>query len=205
MPTILLIRHANNDYVKKGRLAGRLPGVHLSENGQKQAAEVAEKLAEIPIKAIYSSPLDRAMETAAPIADKHSLKIRARPGLTEVDIGDWQGKKIKGLSRLKIWKVVQGAPARMRFPGGETFFEAQYRICQELEALAVLHQPEDIIICVSHADPIKLAVAFYLGLPLDLFQRVIISPASISVLRLGENGNSLLTLNHEFSFSLPTS
>jgi probable phosphomutase (TIGR03848 family) len=205
MPTILLIRHADNDYVKKGRLAGRLSGVHLSEKGYKQAAEVADKLEEFPIKGVYSSPLDRAMETATPIAQKHSLPIIARLGLTEVDIGEWQGKKVKGLSRLRIWRIVQSAPTRMRFPGGETFIEAQYRICQELEALAVLHQPEDIIICVSHADPIKLAVSFYLGLPMDLFQRINISPASISVLHLGENGSSLLTLNHVFSFSLPIS
>ena len=112
MPTVLLIRHGENDYVKKGRMAGRLPGVHLNEKGRQQSQAVAERLAGAPVKAIYSSPMERALETAGPIAKSLGLEIVTRPGLIEIDIGEWQDQKLKGLSRLKIWRVVQGAPGR---------------------------------------------------------------------------------------------
>jgi probable phosphoglycerate mutase len=203
MPLFLLIRHGENEYVKTGRMAGRLPGVHLNEKGRSQAQAVAEKLAGAPIKAIYSSPLERAMETAEPLAKALDLEICPRPGLMETDIGEWQGLKVKGLSRLKVWKIVQRSPSLFRFPGGETFNEAQQRIVQELAGLAAQHEPKDLIACFSHSDPIKLAVAFYVGMPLDLFQRLSVSPGSISALYVGEAGSSLLTLNYDLSFNLP--
>jgi len=203
MAVILLVRHGENDYVKKGLMAGRLPGVHLNKNGQKQAQALADKLVGAPVKAIYSSPLERAMETAEPIARILSLDIMPRPGLIEIDIGEWQDQKLKGLRRQKIWKIVSSAPSRMKFPGGETFAEAQIRICKEIDMLSRQYEPKDLVICVSHADPIRLAVAYFLGLPLDLFQRLSIAPASISVLDLGEMGSRLLTLNYEISFTLP--
>lgn len=202
MTILLLIRHAENDYVKTGRLAGRLAGIHLNETGRQQARAVADKLTGAPVKAVYSSPLERAIETATPIAEALNLEVTQRPGLVEMDFGEWQNKKLKGLSRLKAWKVVQGAPARMRFPQGESFAEAQHRICQELDALARQHDSKDMIICVSHSDPIKLAVAYYLGLPLDLFQRLTVSPASITVLAIGEMGSQLLALNYDLFFTL---
>lgn len=206
MPTILLIRHGENDYVKKHRLAGRLPGVHLNANGRKQAQAVAEKLAGAPIKAVYSSPLERAMETAAPIAQALGLEVQLRQGLIEVDCGEWQDQRLKALSRTKLWKIVQGAPSRFRFPGGEAFTDAQHRICQELEAIAGGCEPKDLVVCVSHSDPIKLAVAHFIGLPLDMFQRLSVAPASISGLYLGEAGSrQLLSLNYEISISLPES
>ena len=203
MALFLLVRHGENEYVKQGRLAGRIPGVHLNEKGHAQAQAVAEKLSGAPVKAIYSSPLERTLETAEPIAKALNLEVIQRPGLMEVDFGGWQGKKLKGLSRLKLWKVVQGAPSRMRFPSGESFAEAQFRICQELDALAAQHEPKDMVICVSHSDLIKLAVAFYLGMPLDLFQRLHVAPASITALQIGEMGSHLLTLNYDISFTLP--
>jgi probable phosphoglycerate mutase len=203
MPLFLLIRHGENDYVKKGRMAGRLPEVHLNKRGRAQAAMLGEKLAGAAIKAIYSSPLERALETAAPIAQNYSLEVVPRSGLLEVDIGEWQGERVKTLSRLKIWRTVQGLPSRMRFPGGETFVEAQFRICQELEALAALHDEKEILVCVTHSDPIKLAVAFYLGLPIDLFQRLHVSPASITTLHLDSHGSRLISLNQDVSFELP--
>ncbi|MEW5868842.1 MAG: histidine phosphatase family protein [Chloroflexota bacterium] len=203
MPVFLLVRHGENDYVKKGRLAGRLPEVHLNDNGRKQAQAVAEKLAEAPVKAVYASPLERTMETAEPIAKALGLKVIPRPGLIEVDFGEWQDKKLKGLSRLKLWKVVQGAPSRMRFPQGESFAEAQLRVCQELEALAAQHDAKDLVVCVSHSDVIKLAVAYYIGAPLDAFQRLHVAPASITALMLGEASSRLLTLNYEISLTLP--
>ena len=202
MTILLLIRHAENDYVKTGRLAGRLAGIHLNETGRQQAQAVADKLTGAPVKAVYSSPLERAIETATPIAEALNLEVTLRPNLVEMDFGEWQNKKLKGLSRLKAWKVVQGAPARMRFPQGESFAEAQHRICQELDLLARQHDPKDMIICVSHSDPIKLAVAYYLGLPLDLFQRLTVSPASITALAIGEMGSQLLALNYDLFFTL---
>lgn len=201
MPLILLIRHAENDYVKQKRLPGRMPGIHLNEKGRAQAQILVEKLKSAPIKAIYSSPLERAMETAEPLASALSLEVIPRPGLIETDIGEWQGKTVKGLSRLKIWRIVLGTPSLMRFPGGESFSEAQYRICQEIEWMRAQHDPEDLIACVSHADPIKLAIAYYLGMPLDMFQRLSVSPASITALHLGESRSQLLTLNFDFSLN----
>lgn len=205
MPVFLLIRHGDNDCVKKGLLAGRLSGVHLNANGRSQAHAAAERLAGAAVKAIYSSPLERALETAEPIAKVLGLEVVQRPGLVETDFGDWQGQKVKGLAREKLWKMVQNTPGRALFPNGEAIAAAQFRICQELEALARQHDAKDWVVCVSHADPIKLAVAYFIGLPLDMFQRLHISPASMTALHLGEGPGKLLWLNHEISLSLPKS
>lgn len=207
MPIVILIRHGENDYVKKGRLAGRQPGVHLNETGRQQAQALAyslsQKLENTSLKAIYSSPMERTMETAEPIAESLKIELIPRAGLIEVDMGEWQDKKLKGLSRLKLWRVVQFSPSRMRFPGGETFAEAQLRICNELENLYAIHEPKDIILCVTHADPIKLIVAQYLGLHLDMMQRLNVSPGSITALHVTEDYARLLTLNFSPKFTLP--
>jgi probable phosphomutase (TIGR03848 family) len=203
MAIVLFIRHGENQYVKTNRLAGRIPGVHLNKKGRKQAKTIAKKLAGSNVKAIYSSPLERCMETADPIAAALGLDVVSRPGLIEVDFGEWEDRKLKKLRRHKLWKLVQGAPSRLRFPNGESFSEAQHRICREIDALVALHEPTDIIVCVSHSDMIKLAIAYYIGLPIDMFQRLHIAPASVTALYLGELGSGLLTLNYEFSFTLP--
>ena len=203
MPTILLIRHGENEYVAKGRLAGRMPGVHLNEKGRQQAEAVAQALKNAPIKAVYSSPLERCMETAQPLTDILKLEVIPRDGLLEVDFGDWQDKTLKQLRQRKLWKFVQGNPARMEFPGGETFADAQIRIMQEMEALCKLHGPKEMIACFSHSDIIRLAVAYYIGTPLDLFQRIAISPASISTFHLGEMGVRVINVNHGVSFGFP--
>ncbi|MEK6222198.1 MAG: histidine phosphatase family protein, partial [Chloroflexota bacterium] len=182
MPTVMLIRHGQNDYVKSGRLAGRKEGVHLNNTGNAQAQNLAQALSDTPIKSVYSSPLDRTMETAQPIAEVHKLKVIPRPGLQEVDFGQWQDKTIKQLRTRKLWRTVQHNPAIMRFPKGESFGEAQHRIVTEIETLVGQHKKKDVIICVGHSDMIKLAVAYYLGLPLDLFQRLTVQPASINTL-----------------------
>lgn len=197
MPTILLIRHGENEYVKQGRLAGRLPDVHLNERGRTQAQAVAENLGGAPIKAIYSSPLERAMETAEPLAKALDLEIYPREGLLETDYGDWQGKTLKSLRRRKLWRTVQSAPSLVRFPGGETFAECQLRICGEIETICAQHKPKDLFACFLHSDPIKLAAAYYVGLPLDNFQRLAIAPASITALHLSHTGSQLLKLNIE--------
>lgn len=203
MPIFLLIRHGENEYVKKGRMAGRLPGIHLNERGRQQAQALAERLVQAQIKAIYSSPLERAMETAEPLARALGLDIIPRPGLIETDIGEWAGERTKGLSRLKIWKTVQRQPSIFRFPGGETFADGQHRIAQDLGDLATRHEPKDLVACFSHADPIKMAVAFYIGLPLDLFQRLAVSPGSITALMISPESSFLLNLNYDLSFNLP--
>lgn len=203
MPTLLLIRHGENDFVKKGRMAGRLPDIHLNERGREQAQALAQKLSGAPIKAVYSSPLERAVETAAPIAEALGLEIQLREGLLETDIGEWQGRTWKSLRRLKIWGTVQSAPSLMQFPGGESFTDSQYRICHEIKAICSQHEPKDLVACVSHADPIKLAVAFFIGLPLDNFQRLMVAPASITALHIGENSSQLINLNFDLSLNLP--
>ncbi len=205
MALFLLIRHGENDYVKKGRMAGRLAGVHLNDTGKRQAEDVATRLADAPVRAIYSSPLERALETAQPIASRLSLDIIPRDGLIELDMGEWEDKKVKGLSRSKLWRTVQFHPSRMRFPGGESFHEAQLRICRELESLSIMHADDDLILCVSHSDPIKLAVAYFLGLSIDHFQRLQIAPASITAIQLNQTSFRLLTLNYEISFSFSKS
>jgi probable phosphomutase (TIGR03848 family) len=202
MTIILLIRHGENEYVKKGRLAGRLPGVHLKNAGRIQVQTLVKKLNEAPIKAIYSSPLDRTKETAEPIANSLDLEVIPRAGLLEVDFGDWQDKTLKQLRRRKLWKVVQSAPSRIRFPGGESFAEAQLRIQSELSLLSQKHKPEDMVVCVTHSDIIKLAVAYFIGMPLDLFQRLHIAPASITALQISGTISRLINLNYEFSFTL---
>lgn len=203
MPILLLIRHGENDYSKNGKFAGRIPGVHLNERGQKQANELAEALAEIPIKAIYSSPLERAIETAEPIAKARGLKIIQAPGLLEADLGQWQGQSIRRLARTKYWRVVQHAPSRAGHPGGESFLQIQTRVASALEAICAKYKPRDILACVFHADPIKLAVAHFIGLPLDHFQRLACDTGSVTILFVSESGAQLLRLNQRppFNFS----
>lgn len=205
MPLLLLIRHGENEFVKTGKLAGRLPEVHLNERGQKQAAELAEALKQLPLKAVYSSPLERARETAAPLAAALGLEVIIRPGLIETMIGDWAGQELKTLSKLPEWKHVQHNPSRFRFPNGESFGECQARLVSELEAIVKAHKAEEIIACVSHADPIKLVTAYYLGMPLDHFQRLGCDTASLTALMLGEKGVMLIKMNQRppFNFQMP--
>lgn len=187
MTTILLIRHGENDTIGK-RLMGRLPGVHLNDNGRKQAEQLAQALGSAPIKAIYSSPLERAMETAEPLARALNLAVQAAPGIAELACGDWQGKTLKQLGRLKVWKVVQEKPSTFRFPGGESFVEAQMRAAAEVGRILAAHEEQDLVALFSHGDIIRLLVAHFLGVPLDLFQRLSANPASISVVHVDQKG-----------------
>ena len=200
MPILLLIRHGENDYSKHGKLAGRLPGVHLNARGQEQAEALGKALADTPIKAIYSSPLERALETAAPIAGARKLDVIQDPGLLESNVGKWQGQSIRKLALTKYWKVIQQAPSRAAHPGGESFLQTQTRIVSALDAICARYKPRDMIACVFHSDPIKLAVAHYLGLPLDRFQRLGCDTASLTMLYLGESGANLMKLNQRPPF-----
>ena len=188
MTTIILVRHGENDWVKKHRLAGWIEGIHLNENGRQQAQAAAERLAPLPIKAIYSSPVLRCRETAEFIAQSQNLPVDPLEPIGEVRYGEWEGKKIKKLAKKKAWFTVQFFPSRMQFPGGESLREVQARGVEALETLAQRHDDNDMIVVVSHADLIKLVLAHYLGVHIDLFQRIIISPASVSLLHLAKNG-----------------
>ncbi len=197
MPLLILIRHGENDYSKKGRLAGRMVGVHLNERGRKQAEELATALAHAPIKAVYSSPLERAVETADPIAKALNVKIKIEAGLLESDVGQWEGKSVRRLALTRYWRVIQRAPSRARHPGGESFMQTQGRIVAALDAICARHKPRDLVACVFHADPIKLAVAHYIGLPLDQFQRLGCDTGSATLLAVWESGAQLMWLNRK--------
>lgn len=191
---LLLIRHATNDWVGE-RLAGWTPGVQLNKEGRAQAAALARRLADVPLAAIYSSPLERTMETAQPLAEAHSLTVQVREGLGETRYGLWTGRALKELKEEDLWLVVQVYPGGARFPEGESLRETQSRMVAALEAIRDSHPGQSVAV-VSHSDPIKMAVAHYLGLPLDLFQRLVINPASVTVLAFTRFGPRLLLLNH---------
>ena len=194
-PTIvILVRHATNDWVKTGKLAGRTPGVHLSKLGIEQANALGARLASRPIRAVYASPLERARETAAAIAQHHDLPVLDSPDVGEVDFGDWTGRDLKELAKEPEWPLVQGRPSAVRFPNGESPWEMLARAVAEVERLATAHREETIVL-VSHSDVIKGICAHYLGLHLDLFQRLVISPASISVLAFSSMGARVVCLN----------
>ncbi|MBN1564501.1 MAG: MSMEG_4193 family putative phosphomutase [Anaerolineae bacterium] len=185
MTELLLIRHAINDWVKTGRLAGWTPGVHLNPDGQKQAQALGKHLADAQLAGIYASPLERTMETAEAVAAHYpALTVQALEGVGEVRYGDWQGAKLDKLRKDKLWGTVQNHPSRVQFPNGETIRQAQARAVDALEALVKKH-PNQRIAVVSHSDVIKLIVAHYIGAHIDLFQRIEISPASTSIIWLG--------------------
>lgn len=195
MTTLLLIRHAVNDYVKTGKLAGRTPGVHLNEEGQAQAAALGARLAHKPLRAIYASPLERTLETAQAIAAHYpDLRIQPLDAMSEVDFGAWQGGEINKLVHLKMWPVIQTVPSRAYFPGGESVRQAQGRAVDALERLVQVH-PRQMVAVVSHSDIIKLMLAYYLGMPIDLFQRIVIAPASISVVELDHARPMVVQIN----------
>ncbi len=200
MTTLLLIRHGENDVMYR-RLAGRLPEVHLNAKGRQQAETLAQALANVPLQAIYSSPLERAVETAEPLARIHNLTVQIRPELAEVNYGAFQGRTYKQLQRLKLWKQLQEDPSEVRFPGGETLREVQQRVMNELSGLS--NGSEEIIACVAHGDIVRLAVAYYLGVALKDFQRLHIHPASVSVVHLKDHQAKILHVNQVFHFEWP--
>ncbi len=190
MATLVLVRHATTAATGK-RLGGWTPGVHLDAAGVEQAEAAAQRLADQALAAVYSSPLERTQETAKHVAKPHGLRVRTRRGLGEVDYGDWTDKPLGQLRRRKAWATVQATPSRMTFPGGESIRAAQARAVDTTETLAAEHG-DDTIACVSHADVIKAVVAHHLAMPLDAFQRLVISPASVTVLHLPTEGQPVL-------------
>ncbi len=193
MTVLLLIRHAHTDTAGK-RLTGWERGVHLNARGRTEAAELAERLDGVPIRAICSSPLERCRETAAPLARALGIAVSIRKALIEVDYGDWTGRSIAGLRRTKLWSVVQHAPSRIRFPGGESLLEVQARAVAEAERIVLAH-PRDVVALVTHADVVRLLLAHYTGMHLDHLQRLVVDPASASVLGIGEGPARLVKVN----------
>jgi probable phosphoglycerate mutase len=175
-------------------LTGRKPGVALSDAGREQAARAAELLAELPVVAVYSSPIQRCAETAAIVAGPHDLEVRTLDDAIEADYGEWQGQKLADLAKTPTWRVVQSQPSAARFPGGESMREMQARMISAVEHVVANH-PGELVVIVSHADPIRAAVAHFSGVHLDLFQRLWVSPASCTVLAFGPFGAALVKLN----------
>jgi probable phosphoglycerate mutase len=183
---VLLVRHGENEYVTTHKLAGRTPGVRLNERGCQQAQALIGYLKEQPVDAIYSSPLDRCLETAQPFAADRGLPVTVEPGVVEVDYGAWQGADLRELSKLPEWGQVQHYPSIFRFPGGETLREVQARGVATIEQLRATH-PGDLI---------RTVLAHYLGVPLDLFQRIAIATASVSVLGFFDGRPMVLGVNY---------
>jgi probable phosphoglycerate mutase len=176
---LMLVRHAVTAHTGP-LLSGRMPGIDLSDKGVGQAEATAQRLAKLPVRHVYASPIERTTQTAQRIAAPHGLEVVPLPGVIEADYGDWTGGKIADLAKTDEWKVVQVAPSRARFPNGETLREMQSRMIGALDDVVARH-PHETVVVVSHADPIKSAIAHYSGMHLDLFQRVHVSPASVTV------------------------
>ena len=190
---VVLVRHGTTPTTGQV-LPGRAQGLHLSEKGVAQAEAVAARLAERKVAAVYSSPLERTRETAAPIAKALGLRVRIERGLLECDFGEWTGAKLKELVKKPEWATVQRYPSGFRFPGGESFTGMQSRIVDTLAEITSRH-PGETVVAVSHADPIKAAVAEAMGSHLDLFQRIVISPCSVTAIAYGPVGPTVLAVN----------
>jgi probable phosphoglycerate mutase len=193
MPLLLLLRHALTDATGRS-LTGWTPGVHLSEQGRGQARALAERLTPVPVAAIYSSPLERCLETAEPVAAQKRLSVTAADALGEVRYGDWTGRSIAQLTRTRLWKVVQSAPSNARFPNGESLLECQERAAREVQRIAAAH-PRGVVAVFSHADVIRLLLAHFAGIHVDLFQRLVVSPASVTAVALGDGVPRILRVN----------
>lgn len=201
--TVLLIRHGMTPTTGK-ELPGRAPGLGLAEAGVTQAKRVGEQLADLQeqagdrprrrIAAIYASPLERTQETASAIGDAVGVAVQPHEGLIELDIGDWTGMALDEAIKRPEWRYVQTSPSTFRFPGGESFFEMQTRIIGAVDQICADH-PGETVVAVSHADPIRAFVGYAMGAHLDLFQRVMVSPCSVTAIAYSVAGPMVLTVN----------
>lgn len=189
MTTLVLIRHGVT--ASTGHRLGGRTQAELSDDGREQARRAGASIAELPVRAVYASPLARTWQTAELIAEAIGREPVACDGLLEVDYGRWTDRPLKSVARTKLWPVIQSRPSLAAFPDGETIRGAQLRAADAVEQLVVRHK-RDMIVAVSHADVIKALVAFYLSLPLDGFQRLHVAPASVTVLSLSVGGRPLL-------------
>lgn len=210
MLTLLLIRHATNDFVKTGRLPGHHKNIHLNTEGRTQAAALAIHLSKHKLSALYASPLERAIETALPVATAQQLPICICNDLADIDTGELTGKEIKDVKddpRYKdAWKLIVEKPSEGRLPGGESLVEMQTRVVRAVSDIIAAHnvkvvpqegdaptdtnkQPPPVVGIVMHNDTIKAALAHFLGMPFDYFQRIGVSPASVSTVMLNDDGS----------------
>ncbi|MGI8662529.1 MAG: MSMEG_4193 family putative phosphomutase [Acidimicrobiales bacterium] len=192
---VLLVRHGQTP-TTGAVLPGRARGLHLADKGHEQAAAAAERIAPFGerVAAVFASPLERTRETAAPIAKALRQRTRVARGLVEADFGDWAGRELKALRKLPEWKQVQSYPSGFRFPSGESFAEMQVRIVTAVESMVRDH-PGSVVVAVSHADPIKAVVAHAMGAHLDLFQRIVVSPCSVTAILYSSGGPTVLCVN----------
>jgi probable phosphomutase (TIGR03848 family) len=191
--TLALVRHAVTEQTGP-LLSGRTPGIDLSDEGLRQADELGKRMAHLPVAAIYASPIERTAQTAEAIAVHHMLAVKSLDGVLEADYGEWTGQKIADLAQTDLWKIVQRTPSRAVFPGGEAMVIMQARMVAALETVVADH-PGELVVVVSHADPIKAAIAHYTGVHLDLFQRIVVSPASVTAFAFTGHGVALLKCN----------
>ena len=195
MPKIVLIRHAHSTANAAGVLSGQLPNVHLSKSGLEQAERLAERLGKLTIAQVQVSPMDRCLETLAPWLAKYgkNVNVITEPNLVEVDYGKWSGKKLATLSRAKLWRKVQGQPSAVTFPEGESLAQMQVRAMKTVHDF--FETDLELTIMVSHGDVLKAIVASSLGMHLDDFQRIVIDPASITILESNGGAIRLTRLN----------
>lgn len=193
MTQLLLVRHGMTDWVGD-RLAGRTPGIPLNAAGRAEAAALAARLADTPIEAVYASPLERTRETAGYLAQPRGLDVTVLDGVGEVDFGAWTGRPLSELRREKLWRTVRSTPSAMRFPDGERLLDAQARALAAIETVRAAH-PWSTVAVVSHADIIKAILAHHAGLHFDLFQRISIGTASLSILHFHADGASVVLVN----------
>ena len=189
----MLVRHAVTEHTGH-KLSGWMPNLRLTPEGRAQAEAVADRLSVVKLNAIYSSPILRTVETARAIAARHDLDVSIRRGIGEVEYGSWTDRSLKSLARTKLWTTVQRFPSGARFPDGESLREVQSRAVSEIERLRSQHHRHTVCV-VSHGDVIRLVAAHYLGVHIDLFQRIHIGPASVTVINVGDQGPMVLTLN----------
>lgn len=196
-PTLVLfVRHGQTP-TTGAVLPGRAPGLHLSDQGREQAEQAAARIAALGSKrigAVYASPMERARETAAPIARAVGRRVRVLDSLNECDFGKWTGRRLSDLRRRRDWRQVQRSPSSFRFPGGESFAEMQTRMTAAIQSLVARH-PGSTVVAVSHADTIKAAVSHASGAHLDMFQRIVVSPCSITAILYAEDGPLVLAVN----------
>jgi probable phosphoglycerate mutase len=195
MTTFLLIRHADNDWAGR-RLASWLPGVHLNQKGKEEVVRLTARLKNVRIDAIYSSPLERALETAEPVAAQAGVPVRISEAIGEVRFGDWTGRTLLDLAADPLWQRFTSHRSTVRIPGGELMLDLQIRMLQALEEMS-RHHPGSTVAVFSHGDPIRVILMHFLGMPLDLIDRLEIATASISVVTLDDGSPRVVSINVE--------
>jgi len=193
MTVLLLVRHGQTPTAGK-TLTGWQRGVHLTDRGREQADALVARLEGVPVAAIYSSPLERCRETAAPLAAARGLPVRVRRGLIETGYGDWTGRSIAQLRRTRLWRTLQRSPSAIRFPAGESLRDVQTRAVDETLAIAADH-PNDVVVIVTHADVVRLALAHFAGMHVDLFERLAVEPGSVSAVAVHDGLARIVKVN----------